>query len=314
MSGLVDAVLAQSIFDENQVGPMPLAEERPHGRLGSRPWPVHHGNVPLHRADAQRKHPVSSRCLSGSGSVQAGLMLPSAGAHGGSPALRCAPRISGSLWWYPPSSFTLAQWETMLVEQRVLGFDLLWLSHIQPAFKTKDGRAHVHGLMAICATLGFEVIIDTGSTSSWNGQRELERELQHCQETIDAVARHVGSHPAFFACYIPQEIVVTLDDLRADVEQRYSALVRRCKSASDKPVTRSPFEGSATPELSAKYQREPHVVFGEVMRLGAVVCGLEGQTLRAPEALAGEGNIKPSDSPLEGPPQQPAPWHVPRAK
>ena len=129
----------------------------------------------------------------------------------------------------------------MMVEQKVLGFDLLWLSNIQSAFKTEGGLAHLRGLMGICTTLGFEVIIDTGFTPNWYGHRELERELKHCRETIDAVVKHFGKHPAFFGWYIPHEIYMTWGDFRAYIDQLYPALVKRCKSVSDKPVTLSPF-------------------------------------------------------------------------
>ncbi len=129
----------------------------------------------------------------------------------------------------------------MLVEQQALGFDLLWLSNVQSAFKNEDGLAHLQGLMDACADLNFEVIIDTGFTPNWYGHRNLDVELKHCGETIDAVEKYFGDHKAFFGWYIPHEIYMTWGDFRNYIDQLYPAIVKRCKSVSDKPVTLSPF-------------------------------------------------------------------------
>lgn len=129
----------------------------------------------------------------------------------------------------------------MLLDQRDLGFDLLWLTNVQSALVTEGGLAHLQGLMSLCTHLGFEVIIDTGSTTSWYGHREFERELKHCREIINAVVQHFGKHPAFFGWYIPHEIYMTWGDFRSYIDRLYPALVGHCKSVSDKPVALSPF-------------------------------------------------------------------------
>jgi len=129
----------------------------------------------------------------------------------------------------------------MLVEQQALGFDLLWLSNVQSAFKNEDGLAHVQGLMDACADLSFGVITDTGFNPNWYGHRNLDVELKHCGETISPVEKHFGNHKVFLGWYIPHEIYMTWGDFRNNIDQLYQAIVKRCKSVFDKPVTLSPF-------------------------------------------------------------------------
>ncbi len=157
------------------------------------------------------------------------------------PKLRCAPVIAGNLWWYHPDSYALDVWRTMLLEQKKLGFDLLWLSNVTSALDTDEHTAKLRALMDHCAELGFQVILDMGSTPNWFGHRDLDREMAHCGGTVDKIGALFGEHPAFFGWYIPHEIYMAWDDFAVYIDQLYPALVKRAKSAADKPVTLSPF-------------------------------------------------------------------------
>ncbi len=176
--------------------------------------------------------------------VQTGCAMalaPTLVANAATPSLRCPPVISGNLWWYHPDSYSLEQWRTMLLNQKRFGFDLLWLSNVTSALDTEEHIAKLRGLMDLAETLGFQVILDTGFTGNWFGHRDLKRELETCGATIDKIGALFGQHPAFFGWYIPHEIYMAWGDFAEYIDQLYSALVKRCKAAADKPVTVSPF-------------------------------------------------------------------------
>jgi hypothetical protein len=129
----------------------------------------------------------------------------------------------------------------MLLDQKKLGFNLLWLSNVTSALDSDEHIAKLRGLMDLSSELEFDVILDTGFTGNWYGHRDLKRELEHCGKTINRIAAEFGTHPAFYGWYIPHEIYMTWGDFATYIEALYAGLVKRCKAASDKPVTLSPF-------------------------------------------------------------------------
>lgn len=158
--------------------------------------------------------------------------------------LRCAPVISGNLRPYDQALARRegrAGWEREIAEERAIGFDLLWLSHITPAWSA--GAADpVRDLLDVCAGVGTQVILDIGSTPNWYGTLDAAAERKAIGANIAEIARRYGDHPAFFAWYVPHEVYVAWDRMADYLNTVYPALVAACKKAvPGKPVTLSPF-------------------------------------------------------------------------
>jgi hypothetical protein len=158
--------------------------------------------------------------------------------------LRCRPVISGNLRPYDPSITSRlgrAGWEREISDERAIGFDLLWLSHIAPAWSGSSGDP-VRDILDICAERKTQVILDIGSSPDWYGVLDARAERKLVGETIRQIARRYGGHPAFHAWYIPHEIYQAWDRMGAYMDELYPALVADCKKAAPgKPVTLSPF-------------------------------------------------------------------------
>ena len=162
--------------------------------------------------------------------------------------LRTRPVVSGNLRGY--RDWSREQWTRELEAERVLGFDLLWLSHLQGGVETSSAAAHdtaepedkIRMVLDLCERLNMQVILSMGSTSGWYGKLDLEGELQVVGNRIDLIGRRYGDHPAFHAWYIPHEIYVAEGPLGDYVHRLFPALVQRCRAATPgKPVTLSPF-------------------------------------------------------------------------
>ncbi len=160
----------------------------------------------------------------------------------GLPNLNCRPLISGTLWWCSPEqsqSWGASGWRKELLEQRELGFDLLWLTQA-PKLVRNEGFS-LRQLLDCCAELRVQVIVDTGSTAKWYAPLNLAKELELCGKNIATIGEQVAGHPAFYAWYIPHEIYMDWGALHEYVSQLYPALVESCKKAAALPVTLSPF-------------------------------------------------------------------------
>ncbi len=157
------------------------------------------------------------------------------------PRLRCQPVISGNLRPFD-AQMTASQWETELDDERAIGHDLLWLSHITPVLDGTASGDMVRFVLDACHRRGMRVLLDTGSTHNWYGTLDVEDETANVGRWIDAIGQRYGRHPAFWGWYIPHEIYMCWDRMDAYIQQLYPALVQRCKQAlPTKPVTLSPF-------------------------------------------------------------------------
>lgn len=154
---------------------------------------------------------------------------------------KCAPVISGTLWWCSPEqnrTWGRAGWTRELEEQQALGFDLLWLVHA-PALIGNEFS--LRQLLDLCAERHVQVIVDTGSTAQWFAPLDLKKELELCRTNIAAVGREIAGHPAFYGWYIPHEIYMDWGAMHAYVSELYPALSEACRQAARLPVTLSPF-------------------------------------------------------------------------
>jgi len=156
--------------------------------------------------------------------------------------LRCPPLISGPLWWLDAAESAkrgVSGWRDELDRQRKIGFDLLWLTNAPAALDHPDDP--LGKLMDLCARRKVQVILDTGSTGMWYGKLDLPKELEVCRGNIKRIGERFAGHPAFYAWYIPHEIYMCWGEFAAYIDGLYPALTESCRTASDLPVTLSPF-------------------------------------------------------------------------
>lgn len=161
----------------------------------------------------------------------------------GEGALKCLPVISGCLRPLDLSfhrEHGIEGWRREMDDERRIGFDLLWISHLRPGLDEPNDDV-VGTILDVCAERNMQVILDTGSTPSWYGHLDVRREVEETGKTIDEIAERYRDHPAFHAWYVPHEIYVAYGKQAAFIDEVYPALVDRCKAAADKPVTLSPF-------------------------------------------------------------------------
>lgn len=155
--------------------------------------------------------------------------------------LRCAPVISGNLRPFNPS-LDRAGWAKQLDDERAIGFDLLWVSHVSPAFAKPLADDPMVTVLDLCAERRMQVIIDAGGSPLWYGDLDLDKELGIIAANVKTIAARYGGHPAFFAWYVPHEIYMAWDRMGAFVRRLYPAVVDLCRKAlPGKPVTLSPF-------------------------------------------------------------------------
>lgn len=156
--------------------------------------------------------------------------------------LRCAPVISGNLRPYEHNFTTsqgIAGWRREMDDERKLGFDLLWISHLRPGLDA-PGDA-VGDILDVCAERNMQVILDTGATPGWYGPLDTKREVAEVGKTIREIGARYKDHPAFYGWYVPHEIYMCWGRMAAFIDEVYPALVSACKEAAAKPVTLSPF-------------------------------------------------------------------------
>jgi hypothetical protein len=154
---------------------------------------------------------------------------------------RCAPVISGNLRPFDPS-LDRAGWVKQLDDERAIGFDLLWISHVAPAFAKPLAEDPMLTVLDLCAERKMQVIVDTGASPLWYGDLDLDKELKAIGASVKTIAERYGSHPAFHAWYVPHEIYMAWDSMNAYLRRLYPAVVSLCKEAVPaKPVTLSPF-------------------------------------------------------------------------
>lgn len=161
----------------------------------------------------------------------------------GEGSLRCLPVISGCLRPFEPGfhrEHGVDGWRREMDDERAIGFDLLWISHLRPALDEPEDDV-VGTVLDVCAERGMQVILDTGSTSNWYGKLDAADEIATVGKTIADIGSRYRGHPAFHGWYIPHEIYATWDRMAEYIDTVYPALVERCKAAADKPVTLSPF-------------------------------------------------------------------------
>jgi hypothetical protein len=162
----------------------------------------------------------------------------------GQPALKCTPVIRGSLRPYD-HAFSMREgidgWRRELDDEKNVGFNLLWLSHIRPALDETEADT-LRFIFDACEERGMGVILETGHTPNWYGHKELDREIRAAEEVCSMVASRYGGHPALHSWYIHQEIYVAYDEFGAYIDKLYPALVAQCRKALPAlPVTLSPF-------------------------------------------------------------------------
>lgn len=179
------------------------------------------------------------KCCSGAPVAAAALAAAAADSQTGS---RCAPLISGTLWWCSPSEnerWGKAGWLKELQQQQQLGFDLLWLTNSPSLLKNE--RFSLRHLLDLCGERKVQVIVDTGFTPNWYSPLDLKAELALCRKNIAAVGKELSGHPAFYAWYIPHEIYMDWGAMHDYVSELYPALVESCRKAAPVPVSLSPF-------------------------------------------------------------------------
>ncbi|MEZ6076138.1 MAG: DUF4434 domain-containing protein [Pirellulaceae bacterium] len=125
-------------------------------------------------------------------------------------------------------------------DERALGFDLLWLSHIGPRW-TPPATSSAGYLLDIYAERKMQVILGIGSTPNWYGPLDAKREIEVVGATVREIGQRYGSHPAFHGWYVPHEIYMTWERMSKFIDTFYPAAVEACKAAADKLVTLSPF-------------------------------------------------------------------------
>ncbi len=168
-----------------------------------------------------------------------------AGSTGKRPAeksLICKPAISGALWSI--NGGDLAAWSedrlrAELTEQRVIGFNLIWLSYTATVIDAPGDP--IKQLLDLCAKRRVQVIMDVNMSPSWYTTIDLKPELELVGKHISAMQAKYGGHPAFYAWYIPQEVYMSWGYAEVYQNALYSGIVELCKKASKLPVALSPF-------------------------------------------------------------------------
>ncbi len=154
------------------------------------------------------------------------------------------PVISGNL---RPFNLAFSQkegsagWTRELDEERAIGFDLLWLSHLKPALDLPPDQDPLPMVLDCCQAHGMQAILGIGSRPYWYREPDLEKERAFIERNIRVMGERYGTHPAFYAWYVPHEIYVFSEPYRPFIRELYTAAVAACKKAADKPVTVSPF-------------------------------------------------------------------------
>ena len=153
--------------------------------------------------------------------------------------LICPPVTRGHLRFYD-HAFAMKEgiegWRRELNDERRIGSNLLWLSHVRPALdETKQDT--LKEVLDACAERNMGVIIETGHTPNWYGHCDLERELDEVRTVCASLAERYGEHPAFHAWYLHHEIYVARDAFGKYIDELYPAAVEVCKKVlPDKPV------------------------------------------------------------------------------
>ena len=137
---------------------------------------------------------------------------------------------------------SLEEWTKDLDEEAAIGFNLLWLSHAEPALNSQPPADPLGDLFDLCARRKVEIMLATTCTPDWYETLNLDRELEVVGENIRTIAERYGDHPAFHSWYIPHEVYVCWGKMAEYMEKLYPAVVEMCKKATPgKPVTLSPF-------------------------------------------------------------------------
>lgn len=161
------------------------------------------------------------------------------------PGRLCRPTISGALWWYDPRQsreWGVSGWRDELDRQSRIGFNLLWLCNSVSSLNSDQDIAAMRDLLDLCATRKMRVMLDTGTSGGqWYTTLDAKKEIEVCGGYISRLAQEFGSHPAFYAWYVPHEIYMCWGDFARYIDELYPALVKACKKAVDAPVTVSPF-------------------------------------------------------------------------
>jgi|GEM_PF-1019500 len=160
------------------------------------------------------------------------------------PTLSCLPILRGHLRPYD-HVFSMKEglegWRRELEDERRIGSNLLWLSHVRPGLNETE-RDTLKEVFDACAERDMKVIVETGHTQKWYVHRDLQRELDEIRAVCKLLAERYGDHPALYAWYIHQEIYVAYDDFGRYIDELYPSAVEVCKKAiPEKPVTLSPF-------------------------------------------------------------------------
>ena len=160
------------------------------------------------------------------------------------PTLLCPPVMRGHLRPYN-HQFAMQEgiegWRREMDDERRIGSNLLWLSHVRPALDETEADT-LQDVFDVCEERNMGIIIETGHTPNWYGHRDLDREINEVREVCTMLAERYGEHPAFYAWYLHHEIYVAYDDFGAYIDELFPAMVEECnKALPDKPVTLSPF-------------------------------------------------------------------------
>lgn len=165
------------------------------------------------------------------------------------PPMQCLPVTRGHLRPYD-HAFTLAHgrdgWLRELDDERRIGAQLLWLSHIAPGLD-ETGADPLRIILDACQERGMSAMLETGHTPQWYVHRDLDRERAELHRVCRLLAERYGDHPAFQAVYLNYEIYMAWDGDDSPVDKAYldalfPVAVAACKTAlPDKPVAVSPF-------------------------------------------------------------------------
>jgi len=165
------------------------------------------------------------------------------GAVSAAPESRCAPFISGPLWWFDPYESTRwgeSGWRDELDQHRGIGFDLLWILNSQTALDQSGDSLKT--ILDLCARRKVQVILDTGTAPGiYYENFSPQLQLEACGKHIKRIAEQFAGHPAFYAWYIPHEIYMVWGKEVPQWQKLFGGLVELCKKAADLPVTVSPF-------------------------------------------------------------------------
>ncbi|MBX7257957.1 MAG: DUF4434 domain-containing protein [Candidatus Hydrogenedentes bacterium] len=133
-------------------------------------------------------------------------------AAAGESALRTSPLMRGTLWWLSDAahgSWTRAQFEQAIGEQRAVGFDILWLLNTPSLFRlatAPDAKTDPLALIYEIADANAMRVIADLPKGGWYGKTTAEAMASEMRAYAEAFSARYGAHASFHGWYINHEI------------------------------------------------------------------------------------------------------------